>query len=107
MGPSPPTRAPFAVIVINANDNSGMVSRIVDAIAREYRWPEYPAFNPPNHPVTHVAENELIAYTGRYEFANNRMLTIGADRGHLLRVSSGIGPAPSHPPQAAVPAVTK
>jgi CubicO group peptidase (beta-lactamase class C family) len=31
-----------AVIMINANDNSGAVSRIMKAIAREYHWPHYP-----------------------------------------------------------------
>jgi CubicO group peptidase (beta-lactamase class C family) len=28
------------VIMINANDNSGAVNRIVDAVSREYHWPE-------------------------------------------------------------------
>jgi len=31
-----------AVIMINANDDSGSVSRIVEAIAREYHWPDQP-----------------------------------------------------------------
>ena len=36
-----------AVIMINANDNSRMISRILDAIAREYHWPGYSSFTPP------------------------------------------------------------
>jgi CubicO group peptidase (beta-lactamase class C family) len=79
-----------AAIMINANDNSGMQSRILEAVAREYRWPEYPTFNPPNRPVEHVALNDLIAFTGRYEFANNRMLTIGTDGGHLFTLVDGL-----------------
>ena len=31
-----------AAIMINANDNSRMISRILEAIAREYHWPDYP-----------------------------------------------------------------
>ena len=34
-----------AAIMINANDNSRMVSRILEAIAREYHWPEYPSLH--------------------------------------------------------------
>jgi len=30
------------VIMINANDNSGSVNRIVEAIAQEYHWPDHP-----------------------------------------------------------------
>jgi CubicO group peptidase (beta-lactamase class C family) len=79
-----------AVIMINANDNSQMVSRILNAIAREYHWPEYPTHNPPKHPVAHVADEDLIAYTGRYEFANNQMLTFATDRGRLLTMVDGL-----------------
>ena len=35
-----------AAIMINANDNSRMVSRILEAIAREYHWPDYPSLDP-------------------------------------------------------------
>jgi CubicO group peptidase (beta-lactamase class C family) len=31
-----------AVIMINANDDSTMVSRILETIAKEYHWPDYP-----------------------------------------------------------------
>lgn len=31
-----------AVLMINSNDNTGALERIVDFIAREYGWPEYP-----------------------------------------------------------------
>ena len=30
-----------AVIMINANDNSGSVNRIVEAIGQEYHWPDH------------------------------------------------------------------
>lgn len=29
-----------AVVLINANDNSGAVKRVVEAIAQQYRWPD-------------------------------------------------------------------
>jgi hypothetical protein len=31
-----------AVLMINSNDNSGVLERIVEFIAREYHWQEYP-----------------------------------------------------------------
>ncbi len=79
-----------AAIMINANDNSQMVSRILEAIAREYHWSNYPTYNPTKHPLAHVAEEELDAYAGRYEFANNQMLAFGTDRGRLLTLVNGL-----------------
>jgi CubicO group peptidase (beta-lactamase class C family) len=78
-----------AVIMINTNDNSRMVSRIFEAIAREYQWPDRPTPPPSGRPLAQVAEAELIGCTGRYEFANNQMLTIGAERGHLVTLVDG------------------
>jgi hypothetical protein len=78
-----------AAIMINANDNSEMISRILDAIAREYHWPDYPLHTPSTHATAEVAENKLIRYSGRYEFANNQMLTFAAERGHLLTIVDG------------------
>jgi CubicO group peptidase (beta-lactamase class C family) len=31
-----------AVLMINSNDNTGALERIVELIAREYKWPDYP-----------------------------------------------------------------
>jgi hypothetical protein len=31
-----------AVLMINSNDDSGALERIVELIAREYQWPNYP-----------------------------------------------------------------
>jgi hypothetical protein len=63
------------VLMINANDNSGMMNRIVDAVARKYGWPgrssSGPAATkrvPPDIPLADVA--------GRYELTNNNMLTL-------------------------------
>jgi hypothetical protein len=79
-----------AAIMINANDNSGMVPRILQAIAREYRWPDYPLSTPSKHPAAEVPEGELATYAGRYEFENNRMLTFAAGRGRLWTVVDGL-----------------
>jgi CubicO group peptidase (beta-lactamase class C family) len=79
-----------AAIMINANDNSGMVSRILQAIAGEYRWPDYPLSTPSKHAAAEVAEGELAAYAGRYEFENNRMMTLAAGRGRLWTVVDGL-----------------
>jgi hypothetical protein len=79
-----------AVIMINTNDNSRMVSRILKAIKREYQWPGRPTPTPSGRPLAQVAEAKLIGYTGRYEFANNQMLTIAAERGHLATLLDGL-----------------
>lgn len=34
-----------AVVMINANDNTGTLTRVIEAIADAYRWPEYPRVN--------------------------------------------------------------
>ncbi len=78
-----------AAIMINANDNTPMISRILESIAREYHWPDYPASKPSQHKTAEVAESRLAACTGRYEFANNQMMTFVIDRGHLATVVDG------------------
>lgn len=35
-----------AVVMINANDNTGTLARVIEAIADAYRWPEYPRASP-------------------------------------------------------------
>jgi hypothetical protein len=39
-------RGQGAVVMINANEDSSAVPRILDAIASAYAWPDYPAFKP-------------------------------------------------------------
>jgi CubicO group peptidase (beta-lactamase class C family) len=79
-----------AAIMINANDNSAMVRRILEAIAREYHWPDYPSSAPPKRANAEVPERQLIDYSGRYELENNRMLTFAAERGHLVTLVDGL-----------------
>jgi hypothetical protein len=76
--------------MININDNSRMTQRIVDTIAREYQWPGPPTFSPSRRQVAQVGDAKLKAYTGRYELANNQMLTIGVERGHLVALVDGL-----------------
>ena len=79
-----------AVIMININDNSRMMSRILDVVAREYRWPGHSTFSPSGRPVAQIGEAKLKARTGRYEFANNQMLTFAAEQGRLVTVVDGL-----------------
>lgn len=78
-----------AVVMINANDNSRMVSRVLDAIAREYGWPDYPAAVPTKRLAAEVDAKTIAAYAGRYEFANNRMLTFVIDKGRIFTQVDG------------------
>jgi CubicO group peptidase (beta-lactamase class C family) len=79
-----------AVIMINANDNSRMVQGILDVIAREYRWPGDPSSTPPARKAAQISEDDLTACAGRYEFANNQMLTLAAERGRLVTLVDGL-----------------
>ena len=75
--------------MINANDNSGMMNRIVQAVARKYKWPERsssaPAATkavPPTLPLETV--------TGRYELSNNNMLTLVVHEGSVFSEANGL-----------------
>jgi CubicO group peptidase (beta-lactamase class C family) len=77
------------VVMINANDNSGMMSRIVEAVERKYDWPgrssSAPAATkriPPDIPLATV--------TGRYELTNNNMLTLAEHDGGLFTDVNGL-----------------
>jgi CubicO group peptidase (beta-lactamase class C family) len=76
-------------IMINANDNSRMMGRIVQAVAGEYRWPT----DKPPRPVAAgvpVDAAVLARYAGRYEIANNNLFTVVARGGKLYTVSDGL-----------------
>ena len=79
-----------AAIMINANDNSGMISRIMEAVAREYHWPKYSAFTPFGALGIVVPDEVLRACAGRYESFNNQMLGFAAVRGHLMSLVDGL-----------------
>ena len=69
------------VIMINANDNSRMVSRIRNFVARQYHWPNASAYVAPAAAQLPPAVAAQIA--GRYEFANNQMIAFVAHNGRL------------------------
>jgi hypothetical protein len=65
------------VVMINANDNSGMMNRITQAVARKHNWPARSSSTPAA--ATRLAvEIPLEPVTGRYELSNNNMLTLTA-----------------------------
>ncbi|HEY2064770.1 MAG TPA: serine hydrolase domain-containing protein [Gemmatimonadaceae bacterium] len=64
------------VVMINANDDSRMVSRITAFVARKYHWPNAASFDPPTPATVPVAAAVLRTYTGRYELTNNNMVTL-------------------------------
>jgi CubicO group peptidase (beta-lactamase class C family) len=78
-----------AAIMINANDNSRMISRIVEVIAREYHWPGGSSETPAKHAAAVVDPDKLDACTGHYEFENNQMMTIATDGGRLVSIVDG------------------
>ncbi|WP_345245434.1 serine hydrolase domain-containing protein [Nibrella saemangeumensis] len=78
-----------AVIMINANDNSRMLSRIQDAIAKEYHWAGYADPAPAKPTAIRINPSELLAFEGRYELFNNQMITFVAGKDRLVTLSDG------------------
>ena len=77
-------------IMINANDNSRAVSRIINFIARKYNWPEYPQPKPEDVTAVSIAPQVLASVAGRYEFQNNNMMTLIADNGRIFVDVNGL-----------------
>jgi hypothetical protein len=67
-----------AAIMINANDNSRFMGRILDFIGRTHGWPR--AGQPPTPPAAvtpaPIEPARLARYAGYYEFRENQMVTL-------------------------------
>ncbi|HTT67101.1 MAG TPA: serine hydrolase domain-containing protein [Gemmatimonadales bacterium] len=69
-----------AAIMINANDNSRFMGRLLDYIARAWGWPmDDAAGHPAATRGTPVAAPLLAEYAGYYEAAENQMITLAPD----------------------------
>jgi hypothetical protein len=77
------------VVMINANDNSGMMNRIAAAVGRKYNWPPRSASAPAATKGLTPAI-PLDAVTGRYELSNNNMLTLVAKGESLFTDVNGL-----------------
>ncbi|WP_373331549.1 serine hydrolase [Salmonirosea aquatica] len=75
------------VIMINANDNSLMMGRIVDFIADYFHWDGFPVRAKPA--AVAVDAETLTAFEGRYELFNNRMVTFEAENQRLFTLEDG------------------
>lgn len=78
------------VIMINANDNSRAMRRIINFIARKYDWPNYPMPAPMAITEVETTPAALAEVTGRYEFQNNNMMTLIAQRGRIFTDVTGL-----------------
>lgn len=65
-------------IMINANDNSRLMGRIMNQVAQWYHWPQATWKYTPPAVVTGVPVDStlLFGYAGYYEFAENQMQTL-------------------------------
>lgn len=72
-----------AVIMINANDNSRVVGRLLDFIGRAYGWPG--GGSAPEAPAAvkgvSLGTAQLARLAGYYEFRENTMITLVPNRG--------------------------
>ena len=76
------------VIMINANDNSHMMGRIVDFIADYYHWDGFPV-KAAKPAAVDVDSKTLKAFEGRYELFNNRIVTFLAENQRLYTLEDG------------------
>ena len=67
-----------AAIMINANDNSRFMGRLLDFIGRAYGWPQggLPAGAPAAAAAAPIEPARLAGYAGYYEFFENQMITL-------------------------------
>jgi hypothetical protein len=73
--------------MINANDDSPMVGRIREYVARKYGWPTSHPFVPP---VPHAkAQEKLAIVQGRYETANKQMSSFMVRDDQLFLMTNG------------------
>ncbi len=79
-----------AAVMINANDNSRCISRIVQFIAREYKWPDFPLPSLTRRAPAKVDARALEALTGRYELSNNNMAAFVVEKGKLFTTVDGL-----------------
>jgi hypothetical protein len=79
------------VVMINANDNSGMVGRIVRFVSRKYKWPAQSSSSSGPAATERTAPGvPLETVTGRYELNNNNMLTLADYDGRLFVDVNGL-----------------
>jgi hypothetical protein len=78
------------VIMINANDNSRMTTRITNAVARAYNWPPRSSSSAPAAATRIAPDIPLDIVTGRYELSNNNMLTLVTTGGKLFTDVNGL-----------------
>lgn len=76
------------VVMINANDNSRMIGRIIQFVATKYKWPAPSPSAAAAEPLKPGVPLETIA--GRYELSNNNMLTLSAHDGRLFTDVNGL-----------------
>jgi len=78
-------------VMIDANDNSRAVRRIVEAVERAYKFPEQ---TPPPPTAVAVDRAKLDAIAGSYELHENDLLHVAIHDGQLYRFSNGMPDEP-------------
>ncbi len=74
-----------AAIMINNNENTGAVGRILEVIAEAYRWPDHPRPESVKRPpAVRKDARALAAYQGYYEYSNNNMINFVAKEDKLV-----------------------
>jgi CubicO group peptidase (beta-lactamase class C family) len=78
------------VVMINANDNSRAIARIVNFIAKKYKWPDFQLPTPEVVTPVTLSAAALNTVAGRYEFSNNVMMVFTPKDGRIYVDVSGL-----------------
>lgn len=75
-------------IMINSNENSGMMDRIARFVGEQYRWPDYPRPSKKVVSPVKVEEKVLFSLTGYYDVGGT-ILTLTASGNKLIAQTDG------------------
>jgi CubicO group peptidase (beta-lactamase class C family) len=80
-------------IMINSNDNSGMMRRIIEAVASQYKWPGHgqkaTAMEKDPRKALRIDDKVLDRYTGYYEMGDGSILPLVRKNGRLQSQTDG------------------
>ena len=78
-----------AVLMMNANNNAGLATEVLDSVAREYGWPGHRPT--PQREVVKVDPAVLRRYEGRYRVGEGPVIAVRCEEDRLFATFPGLG----------------
>jgi len=74
-----------AAVMINANENTGTIGKMLQVIAQAYHWHQYPLLSDVQRPrAIAMPVARLAEFQGRYEWRNNFVAGLRVEQGKLV-----------------------